>query len=114
MDSARWTSAIWLLKVLEGEGKIGASFKLTKMRPEMESGSSVRTITDKDWGLMQSSSRNYKGDREFLDQARVTLQLYSFDFINEKEGKKYPGVIVPVVAPSERIRKLLSRVAQPG
>jgi hypothetical protein len=114
LDSARWTSAIWLLKVLEGEGKIGASFKLTKMRPEMESGSSVRTITDKDWGLMQSSSRNYKGDREFLDQARVTLQLYSFDFINEKEGKNYPGVIVPVVAPSERIRKLLSRVAQPG
>ena len=113
LDSARWSSAIWLLKVLEGEGKIGSSFKLTKMRPEMESGSSVRTISDKDWGLMQSSSRNYRGDRVFLDQARITLQFYSFDFINDKDGQTYPGVVVPVIAPSERIRNLLSRIAQP-
>jgi len=113
LDSARWSSAIWLLKVLEGEGKIGGSFKLTKMRPEMDSGSSVRTISDKDWGLMQSSSRYYKGDKAFLDQARITIQFYSFDFMDERNGQTYPGVIVPVVAPSDRIRKLLSRIAQP-
>lgn len=113
LDSARWSSAIWLLKVLEDEGKIGSSFKLSKMRPEMGSGSSLRTFSDKDWGLMQSSSRNYKGDRVFLDQARITIQFYSFDFKNDKDGQNYEGVIVPVVAPSDRIRKLLSRIAQP-
>jgi hypothetical protein len=113
LDSARWSSAIWLLKVLEGEGKISTSFKLTKMRPEMASGSSVRTISEKDWGLMQSHSPNYKGDKAFLDQARITIQLYSFDFKDEKTGQTYSSVLVPVVAPSERIRKLLSRIAQP-
>jgi hypothetical protein len=113
LDSARWSSAIWLLRVLEGENKIGSSFKLTKMRPEMASGSSNRTISDKDWGLMQSRSPNYKGDKEFLDHARITIQFYSFDFRNEKDGRSYPGVIVPVVAPSDRIRKLLSRISQP-
>lgn len=113
LDSARWSSAIWLLRVLEGEGKVGSSFKLTKMRPEMDSGSSTRTISDKDWGLMQSHNPKYKGDKAYLDQARITIQLYSFDFTDEKTGQTYPGVVVPVVAPSERIRKLLSRIAQP-
>jgi hypothetical protein len=113
LDSARWTSAIWLLKVLEGEAKIGSSFKLTKMRPEMESGNSNRTISDKDWGLMQSSSKNYKGDKFYLDHARITIQLYSFDFNDEVGAKTYKGVIVPCIAPSDRIRKLLSRITQP-